>query len=235
MKSYIKSRIESLINYLPVPAMSIDNLYAYLDALYHTKSLPGPVLEVGCAAGGTAAFACRFLSGIGCEKAYYCIDTFSGFTANHLATDHRLGLTPRHDKAFKNITVRRLRGNLRRWGIRSNIRIIKGDICSIDDDLIPADISVALMDVDLRDPTYAGLKKLYPKLARGGIILVDDCREGTSWVGANVGYLDFVRSAGLSPRYHFGLGVAENVPEGGRGIPWHVSESPNPVAGGFYS
>ena len=235
MRSYIKAQIESLMNYLPVPTMSIDNLYAYFDALYHNRSLPGPVVEVGCACGGTTALACRFLSATGCRKPYYCIDTFSGFVEGQLATDHELGLTPNHDKKFRNTTVRRLRGNLQRWGIRSNIHIIEGDICSIDDDRIPPDISVVLMDVDLRDPTCIGLKKLYAKLARGGIILVDDCKKGTSWVGANVGYLDFVRAAGLRPRYYFGLGVAEKVPEGGRGIPWHFSESPNPIEDGFYS
>jgi O-methyltransferase len=235
MKSYLKAKIESLVKYLPVPAMSVDNLYAYLDALYHTRSLPGPVVEVGCAAGGTSAFACRFLSAIGCGKPYYCIDTFSGFVKEQLATDHRLGLTPDHDSKFGNVTVRRLEGNLLRWGIRSNVHIIKGDICTMDDSLIPQDVSVALMDVDLRDPTYAGLQKIYPKLAPGGIILVDDCRKDTSWVGADSGYLDFVKYVGLRPRYYFGLGVIEKVAEGCRGIPWQVSESPNPAGDAFYS
>ena len=235
MKSYIKSRIESLINYLPVPAMSIENLHAYLDALYHSRSLPGPVVEVGCAAGGTTAFACRFLSGIGCRKQYYCIDTFSGFVAGQLDTDHRLGLSHSHDKTFRNITARRLKGNLHRWGIRSNVHIIRADICSIDDSLIPEEISVALLDVDLRDATYAALQKTFPKLAPGGIILVDDCVEGTSWVGANVGYLDFLESAGLTPRYHFGLGVLEKVRGDARGIQWDFSDTPNPIPEGFYS
>jgi O-methyltransferase len=235
VKAFIREKIESLTNYLPVPAMSIDNVYGYLDALYQKRLLKGPVVEVGCAAGGTTAFACRFLSGIGCRKPYYCIDTFSGFVKEQLATDQQLGLTRTHFRTFKNDSVRRFRNNLLRWGIRSNLHIVKADICTVDDAEIPSDISVALLDVDLRDPTYDGLKKLYPKLAPGGIILVDDCKEGTSWIGANIGYLDFVSSAGLRPRYHFGLGVVEVLPEGDRGIQWSFSESPNPIKDGFYS
>ena len=95
--------------------------------------------------------------------------------------------------------------------------------------------NVVLLDVDLRDPTYVGLKKVFPKLALGGIALVDDCIEGTSWVGAKKGYLDFVESTGLEPRYHFGLGVVEKLPEGGKGIQWDFSDSPNPIPEGFYS
>ena len=93
--------------------MSVDNVYAYLDALQHKKEVPGAVVEIGCASGGSTVLACRFLSMIGCEKQYYCVDTFSGFTQQNLDTDHELGLHPRFDGMFANNSAFRFSKNIK--------------------------------------------------------------------------------------------------------------------------
>lgn len=228
MRALLKSKVKGLLHYPPVPALSADNLYGYLDALYRKRSVAGPVVEVGCAAGGTTALACQFLRRIGCDKAYVCLDTFGGFVKEHLETDHRIGLTARHDDLFRWNSARSFSDDLTRWGVRERVTIRQGDICTIDDEAIPTGVSVALLDVDLRDPTYVGLQRLWEKLADGGIILVDDCSSGTSWVGANVGYRDFVDEAGLEPKYFLGFGVVERT-AGGAGVPWEFSAAPNSV------
>lgn len=235
MKAYVKEKLKSLLNYPPVPCMSVDNLYGYLDVLYHNRLIDGPVVEIGCAIGGTTALSCRFLSRIGCRKDYYCIDTFSGFVKEHLDTDHQLGLPRDHDKHFKKNSVNHFKKNLARWGLGNHIHVVKGDICKIADSIIPQNISVALLDVDLRDPIYYGLKKLHGKLSKGGIILVDDCKKDTSWVGANVGYLDYVKDHNLQPKYYLGFGVVESLQGRVSAIPWQFSESPNPILHDFYS
>lgn len=231
----IREQLKSIFRFPPRPAMSADNLYAYLDAIYLKRHIPGPVVEVGCASGGTAAFACDFLSRIGCKKQYYCFDTFRGFVKEQLATDHKLGLTPRHDHIFRGNTLNQVRESLARWGVRRHIHLVKGDICKIDDSEIPQDISVVLLDVDLRDPIYVGLQKLYPKLAKGGIILVDDCKANTSWVGANVGYLDFIRDRGLPPKYFLGFGIVESSDADASSVPWQLSETANVTPLNFFA
>ncbi len=228
MLAPLKRWIKHLIALPPNPAMSTDNLYAYLDALYHKRDLPGPVLEVGCATGGTTAFACRFLSRINRPKEYYCFDTFAGFVADQLEDDFRLGLPRDHAKEFSNNSEKSFRQNLRRWGISRGVQVVKGDICKVDAETLPQDISVALIDVDLRDPVRVGMEKVYPRLADGGILLVDDCKEGTTWVGANRGYLDFMEAHGLPPRYYMGLAVLEK-PGDVPAVPWETSDLPNPI------
>jgi len=235
MKFFLKEALAKLLKYPPFPAMTIDNLYGYLDALHNKRSVEGPVVEIGCANGGTTALACRFLSRIGCEKDYFCFDTFSGFVQEQLQTDHQLGLTTHHDRMFSANSIDRFKNNLSRWGIHNHVHVIEGDICKIEDEHIPQNISVALLDVDLRDPIFVGLQKLYANLAKGGVILVDDCKTGTSWIGANVGYRDFIASRGLQPKYFLGFGVIENTGPGAPEIPWQYSSSPNPIIDGYYS
>ena len=45
-------------------------------------------------------------------------------------------------------------------------------------------------------------------MVRGGVIYVDDCPEGYNWK-ARVGYEQFCREAGLTPRYEYGFGVLD--------------------------
>jgi hypothetical protein len=43
-------------------------------------------------------------------------------------------------------------------------------------------------------------------MSPGGVILVDDCAEGSSWK-ARVGYDRFCRDEGLQTRYLYGMGI----------------------------
>jgi O-methyltransferase len=63
-----------------------------------------------------------------------------------------------------------------------------------------------LLDVDLSEPTYEGLKRLYACLAPGGIICIDDCPRDYDWK-ARIGYRQFVAEAGLPEIYRHGMGV----------------------------
>jgi hypothetical protein len=188
-----------------------ENLYAYLDAVYKKRKLNGTILEVGCALGATAAIAYTFLARQGLHKDYTCIDTFQGFVPAHLEVDRRLGLPPENESKFSDLSKDMVQTALKSWGI-SQIRLIEGDIASMDESLIPDKISVCLMDVDLKVPIYRGLQRVYPNLQNGGVILVDDCTLGTSWVGALEGYRQFISEQGLNEKYFMGFGVVESNP-----------------------
>jgi hypothetical protein len=233
-KAALKTLIKRHIPFPPASGMSTDNLYAYLDALRAKKEVSGPVVEIGVANGGTTAFACRFLERIGSRKQYYCIDTYQGFVASQLDTDHRLGLSESHDDQFSRNSVETVKNNLASWGVRNNIHFVRGDICAIEDSSIPDGISVCLLDVDLRDPIYCALKRLESKMAPDGIILVDDCKEGTSWVGANEGYADYVKEKGIEPKFYMGFAVVEHGANESLSVDWQFSAKPNEVPSTFY-
>jgi len=215
--------------------MTVENLYGYLDAIYHKKMVDGPIVEIGVAYGGTTALACQFLSKIGCHKKYYCVDTFSGFVESQLDKDHKLGLSKIHDNFFSDSSLKHVKENLNRWGITRNIDFIQHDICKANPSDLPDNISICLLDVDLRDPIYDALHLLKNKMAEGGIILVDDCKDGTSWVGADIGYREFVQEEQLEPKYYMGFGVVEFAKDSDQNIPWVFSLRPNKIPKNYYT
>ena len=58
------------------------------------------------------------------------------------------------------------------------------------------DISFCLVDVDLTRPVSRALEEVYPRMAPGGIIVVDDCTPGQKYEGVCAAYLDFARRVG---------------------------------------
>ena len=78
-----------------------------------------------------------------------------------------------------------------------NVTSIKGDIKSIDlAAQVPA-IAFALLDVDLYQPTRAALAQVWPLLASGGLVVIDDCRTDHAFDGAHQAWSEFITSHGL--------------------------------------
>jgi hypothetical protein len=145
----------------------------------------------------------------GAERSYVCIDTFSGFVPEQFAQDERLGTEPSYRSLFDYNSRRAVERTFRHLG--HEIEVIEGDISTLADKALPEQISVCLLDVDLAGPIHDGLRKVFPRIAPGGIILVDDCQHGeeSGWRGADVGYRRFVGEMDLPERYETGFGVIE--------------------------
>jgi predicted O-methyltransferase YrrM len=185
----------------------------FLRALAQRRELPGAIVEVGCFRGKTSADAYRSLKDWGAERRYVCIDTFEGFVPEQFEEDRKLGTNPDFGKQFSFNTQRSVERMFRRLGY-DKVEVVRGDIVEMPESDLPAQISVCLMDVDLAIPIHEGLKKVYPRLVPGGIVLVDDCGEDEAdWAGARIGYQRFVEEAGLPERYDAGFGIVES-PDG---------------------
>jgi SAM-dependent methyltransferase len=194
--------------FYPQPASGLqpERLYLYLDALWKRREVPGEVLEVGCWRGGTAAIASSMLRRTGFRKRYRCIDTFGGFVSDQFDADVKHGTPEAFRGYFANSSLPLVRRLLDHYGCK-DVDLFQGDITRVPEHALPDEIAVCLLDVDLEVPIHRGLERLYPRLAKGGIILVDDCPESTSWVGARIGYKNFVRAHGLAEEYAMGMGI----------------------------
>lgn len=195
------------------PNLQPERLYLYLDHIWRLRSIDGAVLEVGCAIGGTAILAYKMLRRTGQQKPYVCVDTFGGFPADQFEADQKLGLSERHRHSFAALSLPLVRSVLDAHGGRE-IALIQGDIAKMSGSLLPERISLCLMDVDLTEPTHFGLKRVYPRLASGGVILVDDCgdyADHDSW-RARIGYARFCAELGVPEEYVFDMGIIRRSP-----------------------
>jgi O-methyltransferase len=206
IKVVAKRFLRSLIYRFPPVMIWPHRLYVWLDVLAITSDIAGEVLEVGCYLGGTAAISVKMLDAIGSDRSYTVIDTFNGFNEGQFHADVRLGASQKLAREFSSNSPSLTRWVLDRHGGK-RVKIVQGDVTKIPDDQIPAQISACLLDVDLAEPIYEGLKRLYPRLVAGGIIAVDDCDADEGGYKARIGYDRFMSENGLTPEYKYGMGL----------------------------
>lgn len=189
------------------PGIGPARLRLYLNAIYDTRAVPGAVVEIGCNVGGTAVMGRKLLRQIGSQRDYFCFDTFAGFVPEQFEQDARLGNELAKQQSFAANDISLVKKILKLHKAE-DIELVQGDIVTLDARLIPAHISVCLLDVDLYEPTLVALKKIYPRLSPAGMILIDDCPldKQDGWQ-ARKAYAEFTQQIGLPERIEFGMGI----------------------------
>jgi O-methyltransferase len=205
LKTMAKYSLAPMLYRSPPSTLQPERLYLYLHTLIQSQTIPGDVVEVGCNLAGTSIIAGKMLQRLGSKKRYVCYDTFGGFTDSDFHRDTKSG-TPRRDRYMFSANSMRLVERILRIHKAEFIELVQGDVARVPDEVFPQTISACLIDVDLSEPTYAALLRVYPRLSEGGVILVDDCPPGTSWK-ARLGYERFMSEIGLQERYEYGMGV----------------------------
>jgi hypothetical protein len=201
LKTLLKGAFYPWLYPQPMPYLKKERLYLYLDTLYKTRTVPGAVVEIGCFHGATAAYAHGFLRGIECPRAYLCVDTFGGFVEQQFAEDVKLGTTASRRQTFSANSKSLVRKLLNHWGCQA-IELLQADVVHFDADALPEKIAVALIDVDLVEPTTAALLKIIPRMAPGGVILVDDC-DLAHYKGARMA----TERVAPKAQFEFGMGI----------------------------
>jgi O-methyltransferase len=205
LKRLARSALVPLLYRYPPFALAPERLYLYMHHLIETKDVPGTIVEIGCNLGGTAVIARQMLGRLEVQKPYVCIDTFDGFVDEQFAVDVEFGTPPADQHLFSG-NSRDLVAKIMQRHLCGDIELLQGDVTTIPDALLPEPCSAVLLDVDLTEPTYVALKRFWPRLSPGGVILVDDCQETSSWK-ARVGYSRFCSEEGLPERYQYGMGM----------------------------
>ena len=204
VRSLIKDlviRLNSSLQRRLLPCYPFHHQPAHLAYLVHcldrTRALQGPVVEVGCAEGWTAVFLNTHLDSSGIEKVYYCVDTFSGFCEEDIEYEKKVR---RKGPSFPSAAFRT---NRKAWFDRTmevngitRVRSIQADVKEVDFNGI-TDVSFCLIDLDLYLPVKAALEKVYPLMAQGSVLIVDDCSPGGYFDGAFQAYSEFVSKHGL--------------------------------------
>jgi predicted O-methyltransferase YrrM len=161
---------------------------------------PGIVVEVGCHQGWTTCLLLEALIEQRVKRDYVCIDTFSGFTSEDLKFEYEVrGKAPGlYDDLFSINDPEWLKAAVSHSGY-TNVSVRKADAAAFDYQTL-GQIAFAFVDLDLYRPVKASLTRILPGMARGGVIVVDDCNPADNyWDGAYHAYADVCRKHGIQP------------------------------------
>jgi len=124
----------------------------------------GALVDCGVWRGGST----MLMAACDSYRQIYCCDTFDGFDE----TDALLEGVP-NPKALK-VRLHEVLENFNKYGVSTDfVTCMKG---KVQDTLRRVEAPVALLriDVDMACPTLSCLEQIYPKMSKGGIVIVDD-------------------------------------------------------------
>jgi len=174
----------------PYTMTSVERQVALLDAVDHAvaNDVPGAFVECGVWRGGSVLAMIRRLQHLGAPPRHiHLFDTFEGMTAPTDAdvsdfhppasetwarSSGRPWPTLFGEQAFGEDQVRSL---LAGTGYpASHLHVVVGDVSATLREAAPDEVAVLRLDTDWYESTRDELDVLYPKLAVGGVLIVDD-------------------------------------------------------------
>jgi O-methyltransferase len=162
----------------------LDNLEATIVDVVR-RGVPGDLVETGVWRGGAVIFMRGVLRALGdSSRCVWACDSFAGLPPPDARRYPKDTGDPHHTFANLSVSVDEVRANFERYGLLDDrVRFLPGWFR----DTLPSApierIAVLRLDGDMYESTMVALESLYPRLAPGGYLIVDDygaiagCRE----------------------------------------------------------
>jgi O-methyltransferase len=161
----------------------LDDLQACVEAVV-ADGVEGDLIEAGVWRGGASMLMRATLDTLGeGERCVWLADSFQGFPVpdpESFPADTGLDLSP-HE--FLSVSAEEVRGYFARLGLDHDLRFVPGFFHETMPTLRGGRWAIARLDGDTYESTWVSLEALYPGLAAGGYLIVDDygfvpaCRE----------------------------------------------------------
>jgi O-methyltransferase len=156
----------------------------------YRQNVKGAIAEVGVFRGFNASVMNHFFP----DRRLYLFDTFEGFDPRDLKTEEQLGYNTNHYHDFSDTNIELVMSKMFH---KENIIVRKGWFPESAVGLEDESFCFVTLDADLYQPIYEGLHWFYPRLAKGGYIIVDDF-NWDDYPGARKAVQDFSREVGIS-------------------------------------
>ena len=188
--------------YLSCDNSRIGKMVAHYELFKMSSKIPGCIIECGVFKGASLIRFATFLKLLKSNKKIIAFDTFGKHTTTKISSDHkRRKILLSHGKEA--ISEKQLMNILKRKGLEKNIQLIKGDITETVPNYLKLNpklkISLLNLDVDFYEPSMSILKNFYPKLSKGGILMLDDYGV---WDGETMAVDEYFASKKIKIRKH---------------------------------
>jgi len=169
----------------PFTMTSTEQMLAMIDAVKHVEQngIPGAIVECGVWRGGSMMLAAGMLRLLGsAERELWLYDAFTGMPRAS-ASDVRFdGLTTDEVRKIEGVkgawclaTLDEVVGNMATTQYpQDKIRIVEGYIEETIPGDTPDEIAILRLDTDWYGSTKHELIHLYPRIAAGGVLIIDD-------------------------------------------------------------
>ena len=177
------------------------------------QRIEGDFVECGVWRGGHALMAAETFRLRGAGRKVYLFDTFEGMTmptvkdrvlaSGKAAADKFLKSQKETHNAWCYASLEDVRNNFDARGLLDDRAVfVQGDVCqTLDVEAnLPASISVLRLDTDWYASTKKELEVLYPRLAVGGVLILDDYGH---WAGAKQATDEYFAARGDRPFLHY--------------------------------
>jgi O-methyltransferase len=174
---------------------SPERMYGLWQATRHiiATSVPGALVECGVWRGGSAmVIAHTLLTAGSSDRELWLYDTFEGMPAPEeidadfmgvQAADHLAAAAGnRDDLVVAYASLAEVRANVEKIGYPSElVRYVEGQVEHTIPEQAPSEIALLRLDTDWESSTRHELEHLWPRLAVGGVVIIDDYGH---WSGA---------------------------------------------------
>lgn len=150
------------------------------------EGIEGDFAELGVWKGNSAAILADYAAKL--EKRLFLFDTFSGFDQRDL-----VGIDQQHKLEFADTSVDYVRQTV---GHPDIVTYLQGFFPeTITDEVRGRQFALAHIDCDLYEPMKAALEFFYPRMPKGGMLILHDYSSGT-WEGATRAIIEFYEATG---------------------------------------
>ena len=148
------------------------NVYQSL-AYIRDNAIPGDLVECGCALGGVAIFMRLCLTRWGMDRTIHLFDTFVGPPIGSRDTVHG-GRELVWSAAMENHRAGTEENIIEATGSLEGFHIVEGFVEQTLPMTSLPELALLRLDTDFYESTRVEFELLYPKLTRGGVLIVDD-------------------------------------------------------------
>jgi len=177
----------------PFTMTSVERLYALYQAVAYViaADVPGDIVECGVWRGGSSMMSALTLQELGCRRPIWLYDTFEGMPPpgekdvrySGESAQTLLESAERVPGAFNEwawATLDDVQRNMGSTGYDA-FEYVAGPVESTIPANAPEQIALLRLDTDWYDSTKHEIEHLYPRLAEGGVLIIDDYGH---WEGA---------------------------------------------------